>query len=149
MFIEYLAIGYNRDMSEELVITRVVPQEQIVQVGIEVLYTMKGKWYNQVFSKKTLVVAPKPGFWDHESIQACSREKVKVIFYFTRNGYMMDFRRILNVSEQFTEISKQVSYMNNYPGIKFQAVEVKEFFNSQRIRQILARHFGEDKEGKI
>lgn len=147
MFIEYLAVGYNKEMTQELIITRVVPQEQIAQTGLEVMNFIKKGGYHQVFSKKTLVVAPKPGFWDHESLQSCSREKVKVIFYYTLNGHMMDFRRIFSFSEQFSEVSKQISFMSHYAGIKFHALEVKEFFNSERVRSILARHFGEDMEG--
>ena len=146
MWIEYLYVAANEDFSNEMVISRCVPEKDSVRELTKIFRELRdAKFENLVFSNRKVVKNLTSNF-NKVSVIRSTREFVVIYFEYSEvsstGSSPKQMVRVAKVKELQDSIIKGIESIRKHPGWVYTGHVIKENCNSDRVKKILWAHFG-------
>lgn len=140
---EWMIISYNSDLSEEAVATFNTEVSDIYQKRGEVLTRLKDDGFNNVVYLKGHPVKSHQAGFEKYTINTSSRRQVYIYFFYLEidSNSERSFCRITSIDEFDKNLLSNIEAIRKNLRWQFKRYEVKEYFDSKRLKFILKRHF--------
>jgi hypothetical protein len=147
LWIEYLYVGANEDYSNEMVISRCVPEKDAHRELTKIFRELRDKQFENLIHSSRKVVKNQNSNFNRVSIIPSTRDLVVLYIEYTEvfsgnRSEPKQLMRIVRIKDLQDSILKGIESVRKHPNRQYTRYVIKEYCDSERVKRILWAHFG-------